>query len=459
MKAYKFKGLLQNEEWIMPAFVEIDEQGKILAISNKKEAGINYTKVKGFAVPGIPNAHSHAFQYAMVGITEQHDLTGKRDDFWGWRNAMYQLALSVNPEQMEAIATMLYMEMLRHGYTEVAEFHYVHHPIKGGNYNNKAELGERLIAAAKTVGIKITLIPIFYQNGGFGQVASAGQRRFLSKDLADYLDLLSASKKACEFYECASFGCGPHSLRAVEPSLIKTFAEYVGDSMPFHLHVSEQKKEVAASLAYLGKRPVEWLTENMDLNDNFHLIHATHLTDSETKALAKSGANVVLCPSTEGNLGDGIFSLKAFQQAGGNWSIGTDSQICLNPFADLRLLDYGQRLTTHQRNNFVDDTNGDSGLYALNKMIRTGRKAMGKKQNAFFEKGEKFDALVLDARVPVLAVCSKENLAATIVYATDVGMHLGTIVNGEWVIQKGKHAAGPAIKKRFIKALKELKSR
>lgn len=459
MKAVQFKGLLQNDHWLTPAYVRLDEQGKIVSISNKKEADISYTTVDGFAVPGIPNAHSHAFQYAMVGITEQHDLTGKRDDFWGWRNAMYQLALSVNPEQMEAIATMLYMEMLRHGYTEVAEFHYVHQPIKGGVYNNKAELGLRLIAAAKTVGIKISLIPIFYQNGGFGQTASPGQRRFLSKDLADYLDLLQASIKACGLYEFATIACGPHSLRAVEPSLIKTFAEHINDAMPFHLHVSEQKKEVEASLAYLGKRPVEWLTENMDLNDNYHLIHATHLTSSETDALAKSGANVVLCPSTEGNLGDGIFSLKAFQKAGGNWSIGTDSQICLNPFADLRLLDYGQRITTHQRNNFVDDTNGDSGLYALNKMVTTGRKAMGKNQAAFFEKGQAFDAIVLDAQTPILAVCAKENLAATIVYASDVSMHLGTMVNGEWVIRKGQHEKGAAIKEGFIKALKELKNR
>ena len=459
MKGYQFKGLLQNQEWLMPAYVTLDNQGKIHLISENRQPDITYAKVNGYVLPGFQNAHSHAFQYAMVGLTEQHDLKGNRDDFWGWRKAMYQLALSVGPDHMEAIATMLYTEMLRHGYTEVAEFHYVHHQQSGQHYINKAELGERLIAAASTAGIKITLIPIFYQKGGFGQKANESQRRFLSKDIAEYEELLEASKVVCRHYKEATIGCGVHSMRAVEPLQIKTLTEQLEADMPFHIHVAEQLKEIEASLLYLGKRPVEWLTENMELNENFHLVHCTHLDAHEIKTLAQSKANAVLCPSTEGNLADGLFPLKPYQNAGGNWCIGTDSHIGLNPFEELRLLDYGQRLTSYRRNSFTDKNQGNSGIYALNKSIVNGRKTMGKTQSAFFQTGQSFDALVLDSQTPILAVCSKENLASTMLYASDVSMHLGTIVNGEWVVKKGRHQKGRSIKRNFIAALKNLNNR
>ena len=459
MKAYRFKGLLQKEGWLMPAYIRLDTDGRIIEISNKKNKEHSYTNINGFALPGMQNAHSHAFQYAMVGLTEQHTIGQQRDDFWAWRKAMYQLALSINPDQMEAIATMLYAEMLRHGYTEVAEFHYVHQQENGRPYNNKAELGERLIAAAKRVGIKITLIPIFYQLGGFGQSATDGQRRFLSKNISDYLELVDSSKVAAKQYGEATVALGVHSMRAVDPPIIKDLLQQIDKDIPFHIHVSEQLKEVEASIDYLGKRPIEWLLDNIDMKDNFHLVHATHMTEQEAIGLAKTKANVVLCPSTEGNLGDGLFSLKTFQKAGGHWSIGTDSHIGLNPFEELRLLDYGQRLISHQRDTFTTDKEGDSGLYGLNQLIFSGRKAMGKSSKDFFEPGQAFDALVMDASIPIFNICSKENLTSTMVYASDASMHLGTIVNGEWVIKKGKHRESSTIKKNFITALKALKNR
>ncbi|MEL6942859.1 MAG: formimidoylglutamate deiminase [Bacteroidota bacterium] len=456
---YQFKGLLQNEQWIMPAYVKLDAHGKIVEISEKAEDSTTYAEINGFAIPGLQNAHSHAFQYAMVGLTEQHDRSGQRDDFWGWRKAMYQLALSVSPDQMESIASMLYAEMLRHGYTSVAEFHYVHHDQVGNPYNNLSELGERLIAAAKKVGMKVTLIPIFYQKGGFGQAANEEQRRFLSKNIDHYLKLLEASRHSCEFYEGANLAYGVHSMRAVEPSIIKQLNAQMSKELPFHIHVSEQLKEVDASIAYLGKRPVEWLAENIDLNENCHLVHATHLTTAEVEAITKNNTNVVLCPSTEGNLGDGLFSLSHFQKNNGNWSIGTDSHIGLNPFEELRILDYGQRLTTHKRDSFCTDDNGNSGLFALNQMIVNGRKAMGNSTNHFFQIGTAFDALILDASTPILGVCSPENLASTIVYASDVSMHLGTMINGEWIVKNGQCTNYQEIKADFVKSLKELKNR
>ena len=270
---------------------------------------------------------------------------------------------------------------------------------------------------------------------------------------------MAASEKAATYYTDAQIAYGVHSLRAVEPPEIKRLMPLLNLTKPFHLHIAEQLKEVAESKAYLGKRPVTWLSENIELTENFHLVHATHLLESEVHAIAKSKANVVLCPSTEGNLGDGIFSLKTFQKVGGNWSIGTDSHIGLNPFEELRILDYGQRLTSHQRNTFIDKEQEDSGLFALHQLISNGRKAMGHKSDNYFETGQPFDALVMDANHPILAICSPENLASTIVYASDVSMHLGTIVNGKWVVQKGKHKARQAIVKAFKTALQQLKNR
>lgn len=459
IKSFQFTGLLQNKSWVSPAFVRLDDAGKIISISETPEAEIQYKKIEGYALPGLQNAHSHAFQYAMVGMTERHDLGINPDDFWSWRESMYRLALSVNPDQMEAIATQLYSEMLRHGYTSVAEFHYVHHDQNGQPYDNVAELGSRLIAAAKTAGIKITLVPIFYQKGGFGKAPADNQRRFISKTLADYQRLFAASQRATQYYDFANIAYGVHSLRGVEPSLVKEMQTEIDNQIPFHLHVSEQLKEIEDALSYLQKRPVEWLLDNIDLNENFHLVHATHLTEVETINLAKTGANVVLCPSTEGNLGDGVFNLKTYQNAGGSWSIGTDSHIGLNPFEEFRILDYGKRTTTHKRNSFYDQEEGDSGLFAIQKSIVAGRKAMGNFNDTFFKIGQSFDALIMDASAPILQVTSLENLTSTIVYASDVSMHLGTMVAGEWQVQHGQHKDKEAIQRNFIQHLKTMQYR
>ncbi len=248
-------------------------------------------------------------------------------------------------------------------------------------------------------------------------------------------------------------------MRAVEPLIIKELTQNMDKNIPFHIHVSEQLKEAEDSLKYLDKRPVQWLAENIELNDNYHLVHATHITADETLAIAKSKANVVLCPSTEGNLGDGLFPLREFQKSDGNWSIGTDSHIGLNPFEELRILDYGQRLTNHDRTTYYAKNQGNSGLFAIEKVITTGRKAMGNGNSVYFKKGHAFDAMVMDARTPVLAVCSPKNLASTIVYACDVSSHLGTMVNGEWLVKSGKHRSGKTIKNNFVSALKLLDNR
>lgn len=460
MKTYRFKGILQNTAWEEYAEITVNDRGIITDISSFDPQNKSIQIIDGFAIPGFQNAHSHAFQYAMAGLAERHKNTvSSPDDFWGWREAMYQLALTMNPDQMEAIATMLYAEMARHGYTNVAEFHYVHHDKNGAPYSTLSEMGNSLISAAKNAGIGITLIPIFYQKGGFGQEPNDRQRRFISPTIDEYLKLLESSKEACKHYQHANIAVGIHSMRGVEPSDIAEIAKSGPQDIPFHIHVSEQLKEIEDSIKYLGKRPVEWLLDHVDLNDRFHLVHATHLTDDEIDGITKSKANVVLCPSTEGNLGDGLFPLRKYQENGGKWSIGTDSHIGLNPLEELRILDYGQRLISHKRNTYSSHQQEDSGLYALEMATISGRKAMDNFTTDFFKVGEPLNACIIDASSPLLASTSIKNLASTIVYASDSNMQLGTISQGKMIVNDRNHEKYQNIRKRFVLTINELKSR
>ncbi len=248
-------------------------------------------------------------------------------------------------------------------------------------------------------------------------------------------------------------------MRAVEPELIKRLAEEGPQDLPFHIHVSEQLKEIEDSLEYLGKRPVEWLLENVDLSDRFQLVHATHLSKEETIGLAKSGANVVLCPSTEGNLGDGIFPLVEYQEEGGSWSIGTDSHIGINPLEELRILDYGQRLISHKRNTFYSGKQGDAGLFAIEMALGAGRKAMGNQCQEYFKEGEFLDAALYDLNCPLLGSTSPDDFASTIIYSSDSNHQYGTISAGRLVVENGRHESADAVLNEFRSVLKELGNR
>lgn len=449
---FRFTGLYTSAGWMMPAYVGVDGSGVVQYISEKTpETGIGAETVQGYALPGFQNAHSHAFQYAMAGDAEVHPA-GIEDNFWTWREAMYRCALSVDPSQAEAIAAMLYAEMLRNGYTHVAEFHYLHHDKSGRPYANSGEMGERMIAAAKTAGIRITLIPIFYQKSGFGRPPVENQRRFISNTSTDYLNLLDSSMQACRHYALASAGFGVHSLRAVDGDAIRSTYADGPKELPFHLHVAEQKKEVADCLAYTGKRPMQWVLSNLPVNENFHLVHSTHLDDDELKNLAASKANVVLCPSTEGNLGDGIFRMKEYARMGGKWCIGTDSHVGLDPLEEYRMIDYRQRLVTNLRSTFE----GHAAGYLLHTAQMQGRLAMGRKTKDHFDVGELFDAVVYNSRSPRLATATKEKLLSVLMYHGNSSMAMGTIVAGEWVVKNQRHVDFDPIRNAFVKTMKEI---
>lgn len=316
-------------------------------------------------------------------------------------------------------------------------------------------MGERIVAAAKTAGIKITLVPVFYQKGSFGQDPQPRQRRFISRSIDDYFNLFEASKRVVINYKDASIGASVHSLRAVDLDDIKKTLSSLPPDVPFHMHVAEQKKEVKDCLDHCGKRPMQWVLDSLPVNNRFHLVHSTHLDDDELFSLAKSGANVVLCPSTEGNLGDGIFRMKEYVGLGGRWSIGTDSHIGIDPLEEFRMIDYRQRLITNERNTF----GGDAAHYMINEEVVSGRKAMGIESKNNFEIGKPFDAVIFDGQAPLLSATSGKNLAAAIVYSSDTSCKLGTIINGRWIVKFNKHIAGTPIRSNFKSAIQQIGNR
>jgi len=400
-------------------------------------------------VPGVPNLHSHAFQRAMAGLTE---VRGPADDsFWSWRTLMYRFALSMTPEQVEAVAAQLYMEMLEAGFSRVGEFHYLHHDRDGRPYADIAEMGARIAAAAGQTGISLTLLPVFYAHAGFGGAAPAdGQRRFVNS-LDSFSRLMERSRAIAAGLPGTVVGVAPHSLRAVTPEELIAAAELAGDG-PVHIHVAEQVKEVEDCVAWSGARPVEWLLANAPVNRRWCAIHATHMTPAETARLARSGAVAGLCPITEANLGDGIFSLPEFTAAGGHFGVGSDSNVLISVAEELRTLEYSQRLGNRARN--VAARPGQStGSALFAGALAGGSQALG--CEARLEPGQPADLVSLDmSAVPYLDAAQ----------ALDAWVFAGALkpktvwARGRRVVEDGSHTNREAISARFTAAMRALLS-
>ncbi|KQS89549.1 MULTISPECIES: formimidoylglutamate deiminase [unclassified Rhizobium] len=298
-------------------------------------------------VPGMPNLHSHAFQRGMAGLAEARGPGA--DSFWSWRNVMYRFALSMTPDHVEAVASQLYMEMLEAGFSRVGEFHYLHHDIDGGSYADIAEMAQRIASAASETGIGLTLLPVFYAHSTFGGAApNEGQRRFINST-ESFGRLLEGCRAAVKGLSDGKVGVAPHSLRAVTPEELSAVVAMAKDG-PIHIHVAEQVKEVEDCIAWSGARPVQWLLDNTDLDGRWCLIHATHMTDDETRRMAERKAIAGLCPITEANLGDGTFNAVVFGEHGGKFGFGSDSNVLIGLPDELRQLEYSQRLAHRSRN-------------------------------------------------------------------------------------------------------------
>jgi formimidoylglutamate deiminase len=388
----------------------------------------------------MPNLHSHAFQRAFGGLTEYRGTA--QDSFWSWRSLMYRFAAAITPEQLEAIATGLYVEMLEAGYTSVCEFHYVHHDHDGRPYADDAALSMCLLRAAARVGIGLTLLPVLYQTSGFGGTSpSEGQRRFI-RSTDNILALLQKLKPLCEAQD-ARLGLAPHSLRAVPPnSLREALAglHALDVTAPVHIHIAEQTAEVDACLAWSGQRPVQWLLDHAPVDDRWCLVHATHMTPEESIRAALTGAVAGLCPSTEANLGDGIFDAASWLQGGGRWGVGSDSHACVNAAEELMLLEYSQRLATRQRNVLASTEQPSVATTMMLAAVAGGAQASARPV-AGLVVGQQADFLVLDAQhLLVRDLPSPEAMLSAHVFASHRQSALLQVwVGGRLRVQSGRH--------------------
>ncbi|MFK3781691.1 formimidoylglutamate deiminase [Agrobacterium sp. NPDC089420] len=398
-------------------------------------------------VPALANLHSHAFQRAMAGLAE---IRGRGDDsFWSWRTVMYKFALSMTPDHVEAVAARLYMEMLEAGFGRVGEFHYLHHDRDGSHYGNIAEMAERIGAAAAQTGIGLTLLPVFYAHSGFGgQPPIEGQKRFIHS-LDSYERLMQGAQAVVKSLPGAVLGIAPHSLRAVTGEELAAI-EPLAKGGPIHIHVAEQTKEVEDSLAFSGARPVEWLLANAPVDDRWCLIHATHMTETETRRMARSGAVAGLCPITEANLGDGIFPAPAFIAEGGHYGVGSDSNILISVPEELRTLEYSQRLSQRAR-NVIADAGHSTGEKLFRQALEGGGKALA--AGTGVEKGKSADFVALD--ISTLSYLPTPQILDQWVFAGGVGVD-SVWVRGRKLVQAGRHIRHREISDRFNKVMAEL---
>jgi len=399
-------------------------------------------RLAGPVLPGMANLHSHAFQRAMAGLAETRGAPD--DDFWTWRELMYRFVERMEPGQAQAIAAQLYVEMLKHGYTAVAEFHYVHHP---------AELLTRHLEAARLTGIAITLLPSLYRWSSFGsRPLEPRQRRFDSAP-RQVLSLLEGLQSSIS--PDIKIGVAPHSLRAVDPAALRELVAGAPPAAPIHIHAAEQLKEVNDCRAALGRRPVEWLLEHFELGGRWCVVHATHMTAEETRALAASGAVAGLCPSTEANLGDGIFPLLDYRAAGGRFGVGGDSHVSRDPAEELRLLEYVQRLTARRRNLSVGSTSPSVGTTLWLEAAAGGAQALGRAMGAIAP-GKRADLVVLDAEHVDLAGSVGDAIANALVFSGATALVRDVMVAGRWAVRDRRHPAEEQAAQAYKAALKQL---
>ncbi len=440
--------------WEANVRISLDEAGTIAQVRDEAERG-DAERLGRFVIPAMPNVHSHAFQRAMAGLAERQ--TNAEDSFWTWRETMYAFAGRVDPDSLRAIAAQLYVEMLKAGYTHVCEFHYLHHRPDGAPYADAAAMSLALIEAARETGIGLTLLPTLYITGGFdGRALSERQRRF-GHSVDAYLALLEKLRKVEN--AALRIGIALHSLRAVpEEAMRRVLAEHRLQRPPIHIHVAEQIGEVQDCLAVRNARPVEWLLDHAPVDERWCLVHATHVSNDEVRGIAQTGAVAGLCPTTEANLGDGVFPLKAFLNLGGVSAIGSDSHISVSPVEELRWLEYGQRLTTRHRNIAVSESSQSVGETLWSEALFGGARASGVNIGSIEGDNAKSraDLLVLDDASPLLAARDSDTALDTFLFAGNTPLVRHVMANGQWVVRDFRHRDEERIAARYRETARKL---
>jgi formimidoylglutamate deiminase len=444
-----FKQALLSGGWSRDVRLSIAD-GRIAAV----HIGVVATEADerhSIGLPGLPNLHSHGFQRGMAGLTEIRGASS--DSFWTWRELMYRFVARMTPEDIEAITAQAYVEMLEAGFTRVGEFHYIHHDPSGAPYADIAELGAHVAAAAQASGIGLTLLPVFYAHAGFGgRAPNEGQRRFVN-DVDRFARLMEASRAAVGGCDGAVVGVAPHSLRAVTPDELAAILP-LADGGPIHIHVAEQMKEVEDCVAWSGCRPVQWLLDHAPVDRRWCLVHATHMTDEETRAMAASGTVAGLCPVTEANLGDGIFNAPEFCGAGGTFGVGTDSNVLMGVTDELRQLEYSQRLKLRARNVMATPSMASTGRALFDGALAGGAQALGVAGG--LAAGHAADIVSLDADSPALAGRSGDAILDSWIFGGRSSPVDCVWTSGRKVVTNGRHHQAESAAAGFRRRLEGL---
>ena len=443
--------------WARDVVLEWSDDGVLTRVQAGADPGA-HARAAGPVLPGMANVHSHAFQRAMTGLAEFRGHP--TDDFWTWREEMYRLVRLLAPEDVEAIARHLYVEMLKHGYTTVAEFHYMHNDAEGRPYANRAELAERILAGARDSGIAMTLLPVLYAHGGFGhKPLSAAQRRFAGTP-ATIVELLSDLATFHLPSPLLRLGVAPHSVRAVDALMLTEVvdaASRLDATLPIHMHVSEQTGEVAECLATHGTTPLAWVSDLVDVDARWCFIHATHLTAAEMRRAAASGAAIGLCPVTEANLGDGIFEFVPWLESRAPWSIGGDSHVSVSPFEELRQLEYSQRLRLRVRNVAADEQVPDVPANLWRWAAAGGAQAVAQPTGSLVP-GRRADLVVLDGGDLDFEALPAAAMLGVAMFSGNSNRVRDVFVNGARVVEEGQHPREAEAAAAFRACLRRLRS-
>lgn len=452
MPAYFATLALLPQGWASHVRLTVDELGVLTSVEANAQPEGAY-RLNGPIVPGMPNLHSHAFQRVMAGLAE---VAGNpQDSFWTWRDLMYRLVGRLTPEQVGVIARQLYIEMLKGGYTQVAEFHYLHNDINGQPYSDMGEMTAQLSDAAEQAGIGMTLLPVLYSYSGFGaQPAQTGQRRFI-QDAESYLNQQQVIASQLQDKPLQNQGLCFHSLRAVSREQMQQVLAASPEDLPVHIHIAEQQKEVNDCLAWSGQRPIAWLFDNIDVDPRWCLIHATHPDRFELASIAASGAVIGLCPTTEANLGDGIFPGVDYLAQKGRWGIGSDSHVSLNLVEELRWLEYGQRLRDLRRNRLTSAEHTSVGDLLYTQALRGGAQACGAAIGQLAV-GYRADWLVLDGEDPYLAAAADSELLNRWIFAGSAAQIRDVFVAGKAKVVNGRHPQQSQASADFLALLQQL---
>ncbi len=446
-----------SQAWAKDVLLESDGNGfwSNIATGVSREAAQRRGAciVSGPLLPGIVNAHSHAFQRAFSGLAERRD--SEHDDFWSWRDRMYRVALAISPQQLKSVASHLYLELLRGGYTHVCEFHYVQHAPDGKPYEDSLAMSWMLIEAAQQVGIGLTMLPVLYERSGFTTNSLREDQRRFATDAAWVLDAQKRISQYAHGSPTLNAGVAIHSLRAANPASIQALVSNAQG--PIHIHIAEQIGEVDECIKVTGLRPVEWLAQHQALDSRWQLIHATHVTQSEIDSVARSGACAVICPTTEANLGDGTTDLCAWLNAGTTLSIGSDSHVTRDWREELRLLEYGQRLQHRARNIAASPSAGLSATAErlFSRVVAGGAPACGHARWGLVV-GARADALVVNSSQPALLGVPDSRTLDAMIFSSPSAPFDNVMVAGQWVIRDGAHADTTAVADAFANAMRAL---